>query len=275
MGKGFERTKADAEHPTYTTERVTYPSRRPDRPANAKMGATLRIPVKTPRGLIVVLPILGGDYGPSDTFARHLSESGFTTLRFDRKADLFDPEKDFAHVASVIVEGSADIRRGLSWALTQRLQGRGRVGLIGISMGSFVGTIVAATDPRIDATVLALGGAGLPTILRHARSEPEIGALFDALEARGWSDEKIHDAMAQDLAVVEPLAFAPHLNPNTTLLIHARFDAVVPFENGQRFRTAAHEPERIVTLTGHYSAALLLPYLLDAVEAHFAKWVDP
>lgn len=271
----FVRTNVAQEDVTYATSRVTFPAYRPAIPKNATSAMTLRVPVSMPRGLVVVLPILGGDYGPSDTFARALAEAGFTTLRFDRRDKIFDPDKDFRHVARTIDAGVVDVRRGLRWAVEQRLAGRGRIGVLGISMGSFVGTIVAATEPRVDAAVLALGGGGLPDILFSAQSEEEIGALFAALRARGLDDAAIHAAAARDLERVDPLRFARALDRDSTLLVHARFDGVVPFSAGQRFRAAMGRPRRFVTLTGHYSAVFVLPSILSAVEAHFTEQLDP
>lgn len=275
VGTGFVKERVADEDGPWQTFRVTYPAHRPDREENRTQGATLRVPHGMPRGLIVVLPILGGDYGPSEAFATHLAGAGFTTMRFDRKAEIFDPSKDFAHVNAMMTAGVIDVRRGLAWARAQRLAGRGRVGVLGISMGSFVGTLVSATDPSVDAAALALGGAGLPEILFSAQSEREIGALFAGLRERGYDDARIRAEMARDLADVDPAAYAHAIDPNRTFLLHARFDAVVPFANGQRVYELMGRPDRMITLTGHYTAALLLPVILSEIEAHFTRHLDP
>ncbi len=275
IGKGFEKTRVEDEGGPWQTFRVKFPAYRPDREENRWAGATLRVPNGMPRGLIVVLPILGGDYGPSEAFATHLAGAGFTTMRFDRKAEIFDASKDFAHVARMMTAGVIDVRRGLAWARRERVAGRGRIGVLGISMGSFVGTLVAATDPSVDAAALALGGAGLPEILFAAQSEEEIGALFRGLRARGYDDARIRAEAARDLAEVDPAAYAKAIDPNHTFLLHARFDDVVPFANGQRVHELMGRPDRMVTLTGHYSAVFVLPVILAEVERHFEAHLDP
>ncbi|MEQ9503681.1 MAG: prolyl oligopeptidase family serine peptidase [Deltaproteobacteria bacterium] len=275
VGDAFTQRPLDAEDPRWRTFRVVYPAHRPDREENKNYAATVRVPVGMPRGLIVVLPILGGDYGPSEAFATHLAGAGFTTMRFDRKAEIFDASKDFRHVAMMMTQGVIDVRRGLAWARRSRLAGRGRIGVLGISMGSFVGTLVAATDPGVDAAALALGGAGLPKILFAAQSEKEIGALFAGLRDRGYDDERIRAEMVRDLSSVDPIHYAKALDPTRTLLVHARLDGVVPFENGQQIYEAMGRPRRLVTMTGHYTAALLLPVILAEVEAHFSRQLDP
>ena len=81
--------------------------------------------------------------------------------------------------------------------------------------------------------------------------------------------------MERELASVDPIAYAKALDPNRTLLVHARFDRVVPFANGQRLYEAMGRPRRLVTLTGHYSAVMVLPVILAEVEAHFSRELDP
>lgn len=239
------------------------------------MQGTLRSPVTGVRGLIVVLPILGDDYGPSELFARHLSERGFATMRFNRKTELFDPARGFDHVARIMRLGVLDLRRGIRWAVENGVDGGHGVGVVGISMGAFAGTLLAATDEHVRASVLALGGGGLPSVLRAARSEEEIGAFYEALEARGWSAERIDAAAAEQLAPVEPLHFAAHLDPRRTLLLHAMFDQVVPYENGTALWEAAGRPERLSLLAGHYGAAIYLPYVLAATESFFSRHLGP
>jgi hypothetical protein len=267
-GSGFLLVKSEAAGP-YETSILTYPAHDESDTKNPIVRAELRRSERS-HGLILVLPILGGDYGPSNAFAEHLAELGFATLRFDRKVDIFDPEKDFAHVARSIRNGVIDVRRSLDWPGAGPLVSEG-VGILGISMGSFVATGVAATDPRVDASVLALGGAGLVDILYAARSEREIGRFFDALSKRGWSEERIRREAHRHLDPLDPERFAGAIDPTSTLLVHARFDEVVPYRHGTRLWEAAGRPRRVTLLSGHYTAALFLPWLKQITADHFLR----
>jgi hypothetical protein len=250
--------------------RVTYPAWDPTDTDNPVVAAELRCPPAT-RGLILILPILGDDYGPPDAFADHLCRSGFATLRFERKLNVFDPGRDFAHVARAIRRGVVDVRRSLEWDRVPELRGSGGVGILGISMGSFIATGVAASDHRIGAAVLALGGGDLVDILGAARAEPEIDAFYDALERRGLGADAIELEAHRALDPLDPMRFAKSLDPTRVLMVHARFDAVVPYENGTLLWRAAGRPRRIVLLAGHYSAGLYIGHLLDETERHFTR----
>ncbi len=257
----------------FSTQTLSFDASPGHAPHNAVVRAKLRTPRGRPsRGLIVVLPILGGDYAPSDTFATYLAEHGFTTLRFDRKAKIFDPDRGFDSVAAIMREGVLDVRRGIDWAYATG-RARGGVGVLGISMGSFAGTILAAIDPRIDCAVLALGGGGLPTILESARSEKEIDRFFRALEKRVPSAQERRAQAKTHLGPIDPLRFADRLPSARTLMIHARFDAVVPYASATQLWQAAGRPPRVTLLTGHYSSVLALPYLLRLTERHMGRFV--
>lgn len=263
-------TPGERESEGYRTSTVTFAAYDPSDLFNPRVVMVLRQPIIRSARLIVILPILGGDYGASDLFARHFAEAGFNTLRFERKDRVFEPGLGFDHVARMMVRGAIDVQRGIDWAEDRGLTRRG-VGIMGISMGSFVATIVAASDPRIRASALALGGADLVQVLHAARGEEEIEGFLSALEARGLSSEEINRTARQHLGPLDPVVFAPAIDPRTSLLIHARFDGVVPYARGTELWEAAGRPARITLLTGHYTAWFAVPYLLSATLTHFQR----
>ena len=257
------------------TSALTYPSSSHRDPANLRVRAVLREPLGPSRGLVVVLPILGGDYEPSDALAHGLTGRGWATLRFDRKHDLFDPGGDPALTARRIRQSVIDVRRGIDWAVASGADGGRGVGLLGVSMGSIIGTLVASSDDRVRSTILALVGGGLADGLRTVRSEVEIDAFFTGAEARGLSGGELDRALAEAFDPLDPFRHAPYLDPARTLVIHARFDALVPLEVGATVREAAGNPEWVVLPTGHYSAALLLSYIEDRIGEHLDRTLTP
>lgn len=266
---------APAESERFRTEVLTFPADDRDDPKNPVVRALLRTPLEDPRGLVVVYPVLGGDYSPSDAFATDLAGRGWRTLRFDRKVDVFDSEGDFRTVARRLRQSVIDVRRGIDWATDEGIAPRHGIGLVGISLGSIIGSLAAASDPRIHATVLLLGGGDLVEILEAAASEEEVAALLAALAADGLDDATIEARARRAFAPIEPLDHVARLDPESTLLVHARFDAVVPYANGTRLWEAAGEPARLTIPTGHYGAVLYLPYLLSAVADHLDEHLAP
>ncbi|MFN7952101.1 MAG: hypothetical protein U0610_10280 [bacterium] len=272
----FTLEAAPDEQPEFATWHLRYDALDREDPKNPTVQAVLRYPRAGTDALVVVLPILGGDYSETDWFARGLATAGMATLRFDRKTDVLDPAGDFELAARRIRDSVVDVRRGLDLfasrsPLAHQPMRFARVGILGISMGSMIGNLIAAYDPRIDAAALVLSGGDFANVLECARDEVEVKAFLEGLASRGYDANRIrHEAHAY-LDGIDPLRHAASLDPATTLLIQGRFDPIIPFEAGTRLWEAAHRPERIVLPSGHYSAVLFLPYIQARIEEHFAR----
>ncbi|MBK7975184.1 MAG: hypothetical protein IPK07_18510 [Deltaproteobacteria bacterium] len=276
----FTLAAAPEEAPGFATWMLDYPSHDTADTKNPSVHAVLRYPHAGSDALIVVLPILGGDYSETDYFARGLADRGFATLRFDRKADVLDSEGDFQLVARRIRNTVVDVRRGIDLLasgspLARQPMAFSRVGLLGISLGSMIGSLIAAYDPRVDATALVLTGGDFAEVLDHARDEVEVKAFLAGLESRGYDADRIRHEAHWYLDAVDPLRHAASLDPSTTLMVQGRFDPIVPFDVGTWLWEAAHRPERVVLPTGHYSAVLFLPYIEGLIEDHFERHLAP
>jgi dienelactone hydrolase len=94
---------------------------------------------------------------------------------------------------------------------------RTRIGLIGYSMGSFLGVEAAATSPVVRALVLAAGG-DLPT-----------GTPFERIIR----------------LVADPLRAVRRLNGKPLLMVHGRGDRTVSAEQAQRLYDAAEQPKEL------------------------------
>ncbi len=276
----FELQAMADEQPEFATWSLTYPSADTTDPKNATSHAVLRYPRAGSDALVVVLPILGGDYSETDWFGKGLAEQGIATLRFDRKTDVLDPRGDFELAGRRIRDSVIDVRRGLdllakgSPAARQPMQ-FSHIGLLGISMGSMIGNLIAAYDPRIQATALVLTGGEFAHVLESARGEVEVRDFLEGLESRGYDHDRLRREAHWYLDPVDPMAHAGSLDPATTLIVQGRFDPIIPFEVGTRLWEAAHRPERVVLPSGHYSAVLFLPYIESLLEDHFRKHLLP
>jgi fermentation-respiration switch protein FrsA (DUF1100 family) len=113
-----------------------------------------------------------------------------------------------------------------------------RVGLVGYSMGSFLGLVVAAAADRVRAVVLAAGG-DLPT-----------GTPYDR-------------AMR---LIADPLQAVQRLGGRPLLMVHGRHDRTVSPAQAQRLFDAAREPKTLKWWdSGHY--------LPDAAIADASRWL--
>ncbi|MCZ7585471.1 MAG: hypothetical protein M5R36_20205 [Deltaproteobacteria bacterium] len=276
---GYEKGPIDAQvsltesEREYDLLRVSYPSAFQDDLTNRRSAAWYyRQKNGATSPSIIVLPILGGDYGPSTLFAEFLARRGFNVLRFERKAGLFeDPNEDIGHARLIIIRSVIDIRRGLDWWLTQPEVDAGRLGICGISMGGIQGSLVMAVEPRIKAGAFLLNGGHLSEILMRTE-EPEVVVYRDAVMKKyNWSpDEALAEARKQ-LDDIDPVVFAPNLDPTKVLLISPRFDKIVPYDLSTAWWDAAGRPSRITIPTGHYSAVFALHYVEAQTVDHFRR----
>ena len=114
-----------------------------------------------------------------------------------------------------------------------------RLGLVGYSMGAYLGVMVAAREPSVRALVLAAGG-DLPTDVPYARL---VRTLVDPIRA------------------VRAYAGRP------LLVVHGRHDRTVRPDQAERLYEAAREPKEMVWYDGGH-------WLPDAVVRRAAKWVS-
>jgi hypothetical protein len=126
------------------------------------------------------------------------------------------------------------------------------IGIQGTSLGGFVATLAASIDDAFDPVLLALTGGDLFSVLKDGKRDA--ARVRRQLRDAGFDDEKLR----QWLWEIEPLRVAHRLDPRRTWLFSARYDQVVPRDNGRRLAEAiglefSHRRE----LAGcHYSCVL-------------------
>ena len=223
----------------------------------------------TPTANIVQLPILGGDYGPSRLVFEYLVENGFNVLFFERKEAIFNPNDGIDRTTNVLQRTVVDVRRGIDWWLTQPEIDPDKLGILGISMGGFISSLIMSVDDRVKAGVFALNGGNLPQLLLRTK-EGEVVDFRVAVQKRfGWDDKTFLEEAQKMLWDVDPLHYAPNLDPSKILHISPRFDLVVPFDLANQWYQAAHKPKRIILPTGHYSSAFFIHYIRAKIKGHF------
>jgi dienelactone hydrolase len=265
--------------PPFTTETVVFPEPADSVfPAEGVRAHLCRpvVPSARTRAAIVVLPVTGGDYGETRLFSDHLAAKGFTTLRFERRADwLFthgdgrgearEPEA----IARLATEYARDVQRGLAWLRARPDVDPARVGILGLSLGAIIASRVAAADPDLRGVVLLIGGAGLADIVLSA-NDREVAQYRAALSARhGVPEPELAPLLHAAFDPVDNLPDLPRLGRERTLLVTARFDAVVRRVYGDRLWEAAGRPERSLLPCGHYSTVLFVPWLRRRVRRWF------
>ena len=222
------------------------------------------------RAGVVMLPIQGGDYEVSTMLASALARQGYHCLRFERRAEWLEADRDLADLGTLVCQYEVDIRRGIDWWLEQNAFAPERLGLMGVSMGAVMGSRVAAADPRIRASVFVIGGGDLAEILYRAHDK-EIGAYRNDLAKRlGVSVPELRPLFHDALDAEDNLRTAGGMNAETTLFLAARFDRVVPWACSRKLWETIGRPRRRILPCGHYSTVVFVPYVKRAAR----RWFD-
>ena len=258
------RVRPLRENPRYSVTKLYFPSR----PAfYYKPKHALKAPA------VVILPITMGDFY-TKALARHLAERGYVCLRFQSRGELLkirnspDMLADFERLLRADV---IDTLRGVDWLVGQDAVDPQRIGVVGLSLGAIVGSVVMGVDPRINAGAFMLGGGDLAGILFDS-DENSIITIRKRIQAQETGPSNaIRQVVASALKNVDPLTYAPRLDPNRVLLISAAFDNVIPDAYGKALWRKMRRPALIKIPTGHYTAGLFFPYAEGQILDHLER----
>ncbi len=265
-------TKIVESREKYDVIRVRFDAYHDDDPDNPTVTAWYyRQRTSLPTPGIIQLPILDGDYGPTIMFAEYFAERGFHVLRMERKKGMFHLEKPVSYSRNLIIRSIVDERRTLDWWLGNEEVDTDRIGICGISMGGFQASLLMAVDSRIDAGVFMLSGGDFPKLLMISQEGEIVEYRKIMKEKYGLSDEQMYAEAKKSLGDIDPMVFAPNLNPARVLFISPRFDQVVPHECALKWWNAASQPNMIVIPTGHYSSIFFIRYIQGKAAQHFRK----
>ena len=152
-----------------------------------------------------------------------------------------------------------DVRRGLDYLGRRPEIDAKRLGLIGVSLGAIMGTVVSGVDTRVKATVLVSGGGDWAVILKYlAGHKPKVGGRqITGTENVDWT------FISAFLAPEDPLTFAPFIAPRAVLMVNGTQDAtIIPQAADELYRAATSMPgarvERRLLNAGHVPAPELV-----------------
>jgi dienelactone hydrolase len=217
---------------------------------------------------VILLGILGGDQKLERLQAAMLAQKKVATLFVQmayygprrpvgKKVRLLTP--DVTHTMAAVRQSVLDIRCAAAWLAVQPEVDKERLGLMGTSLGSLIGSVTAAQEPRFKRVAIILGGGGLvDAFYDHPRAQ---GAR-EIYEIFGGSRK----ALAERIAMADPLTFAPQLKTRQILMIAAKRDDVIPPSATERLWKALDQPRIIWYDATHIGAiAYALPALNHVV----------
>lgn len=118
-------------------------------------------------------------------------------------------------------KGLLDERHALDFFAKRPEINSRKIGLIGVSMGSIMGTILAAVDNRVSAAALCVGGDPVLPLIGHMPPFPE----------------SFHMDIAKESAYLSPSLYAPHVNVPVHML-SGRKDTIIPKDATDRLYNA-------------------------------------
>ena len=244
-------------------------------PENNTVHAEYYLPVRSePVPGVIILDILGGDQTLSRLQATILASRGIAALFVQmpyygprrpvgKRVRLLMPS--IRHTLGAVRQTVLDVRRAVAWLKDRQEIDRRRIGLLGTSLGSFLGGLSAEMEPSIRRVALLLGGGGLVDAFYD---HPQAWLLRTVYELLGGSKEQL----ARTIAIADPLTFADRLKNRDVLLFGAKRDDIVPPQALVRFWEATGKPEIIWYDSTHEGAALYFIPAMVRIVRFFRTW---
>jgi len=214
--------------------------------------------VSKPVPVILLLPIIGGDYPLERHFARYFARHGIGSVLVRR--DKLVRGESFDQIDEVLRQGTIDARQALDWIETQREYDASRIGAFGVSMGAIRGALLLPADSRIRAATLGLVGGDLPWILAYTE-EPSIAKRRRVLMQKENITQHELEQRLRAVVTLDPAAVAMSVDPRKVFLVLAACDMSVPMRKGWELRRLMGKPETLIVPAGHYCSLLFIPLI--------------
>ncbi|MCD6351019.1 MAG: alpha/beta fold hydrolase, partial [Armatimonadetes bacterium] len=228
-------------------------------------GLLLRPKKEAKPGVVLFLHGLGGSKDDAVFVAPFLASRGWATLALDaadhgeRKKEgepFFSPTTGSGY--RYVVQTVVDYRRAIDYIETRDDLDASRIGLLGASMGAIVGTMVAAVDERVDASLLVVGGGDWRRFVDTCQ-HPAVAEVRERLKDTEF---------AHQLELIDPVTYVAHISPRPTWFLNGRQDEIVPSACAEALQQAAREPKRVIWYDGGH-----LPPVPVALKT-LSEWVN-
>jgi dienelactone hydrolase len=263
--------KLETKH--YRVRRLVFPSiGKNGQAGNVVTGLYYQSKLPGKKKLVIILPIWGSHTYPSRKMTRSLlkySGGQMNVLRILGKDFLFDweamreatTEQSLFAVIERMVERVQthviDIRRTVDWAETQPDINAQQLGLIGFSMGAVVASLIVASEPRIRASTLVMGGASPHKMFASCFGRAK--KTRDTIISRfGWTRETFEKKLEKPFAPIDPANYAGRVDPKGVIIFDAKYDTCIPRSGRDSLWDAMGQPQRVSLPNDHKMAFLAM-----------------
>ncbi len=220
---------------------------------------------------VIVLDILAGDQTVPRTQASFMAQNGIAALfvqmaYYGSRRPPGGPRMlgpDIAHSTAAVRQTVLDLRRAAAWLESRAELDRKRLGIMGTSLGSFIGTLTAEMEPRLARVVILLGGGGLVDAFYE---HPKAATIRTVYEALGGTKAKLREMIAP----YDPITCAANLKDRRLLIIAAKRDDIVPPKCTEALWEATGKPRLIWYDCTHVGAVMYFVPAMQHILEHFA-----
>ncbi len=221
-----------------------------DKDGKAVKGPAVVVVHESGRGMVAGRLFANGLRGYGiHTFLIHLPGYGART-----------PEKRPAikEMLPALQQAVTDVRRASDAVAALPLVDTDNTSVLGISLGGFVTATVSGLDRGFDKCFVLLAGGNLPDVILQGGKDA--AKIRRELSKAGITEQEIRDTSR----LIEPMRVAHRVNAATTWLFSGTKDEVVPPACSVAWAKAAKlEKNHIELPVGHYTAALMIPVILQ------------
>ncbi|MGE0528785.1 MAG: dienelactone hydrolase family protein [Bdellovibrionales bacterium] len=148
-----------------------------------------------------------------------------------------------------------------------------RIGVLGVSMGGILGSLLVGIDTRVSAAVIAAGAGNLPAIMAHTTQETVSRVRERRMSYMRTTDATIYEMELRKHQLFDPIHFAAQAHSTSIFMTLIEGDTTVPTENQMELWRAFGTPSS-QTMTGSHLESLvtlIMFYrqpLIDFLRAH-------
>jgi len=218
---------------------------------------------------VIVLDITAGDQKLSRIIATHLAQNRIAALfvqmayygpRRPAGSELRLLTPNYPHTMAAVRQTVLDIRQATAWMEARPEIDSRRLGVLGTSLGSFMGSLAAEMEPKLSRVAVLLGGGGL---VEAYYNDPRAETFRQLWEALGGTKEKL----AELIAPADPITCAANLKDRKVLIIAGKRDDIVPPQAAEALWKATGHQKIVWYDCTHYGAAVFfLPAMRHIVD---------
>ena len=155
-----------------------------------------------------------------------------------------------------------DVRRAGDWLAARPEVDPDRIGLMGVSLGALIASLVAGVDPNFDRVSLLIGGGDLAAIAMNGSRE--VRSLRERIDELGLTVDDLRELWRP----IDPLTFASRLDPDAILMINAEEDEIIPRESTLKLQEAVGVENIHWFPGGHYDIVFQVLKLVGQSAEH-------